>query len=73
MYWPKDDTACNYGPFEVHLEHEKVMSNYTLRALKLRHLKVRIESIYAKKSFFKRSLFLPVTVVMVEDFCVAHF
>ncbi|TRY69985.1 hypothetical protein TCAL_10021 [Tigriopus californicus] len=41
MYWPKDDAGCSYGPFEVHLEHEKVMSNYTLRKLKLRHLKLR--------------------------------
>ena len=40
MYWPKDDNPITFGQMEVQLESEKIMANYTLRALKVKHLKV---------------------------------
>ena len=44
MYWPKDvgpDARVAYGFFEVQLEREEVLANYTVRTMKLKHLKVR--------------------------------
>ena len=44
MYWPKDvgpDARVTYGFFEVQLEREEVLSNYTVRTMKVKHLKVR--------------------------------
>ncbi len=45
MYWPKDDNPVTYGSFEVHLEKELVLANYTVRTMKVKHLKVRIADI----------------------------
>ena len=41
MYWPKDENPVAYGLIEVQLEKEQIMANYTVRALKIKHLKVR--------------------------------
>ena len=44
MYWPKDvgpEARVTYGFFEVQLEREEVLANYTVRTMKLKHLKVR--------------------------------
>ena len=43
MYWPKDvgpEARVTYGFFEVQLEREEVLANYTVRTMKLKHLKV---------------------------------
>ncbi len=40
MYWPKDDNPVCYGLFEVHLEREQILANFTIRTLKVKHLKV---------------------------------
>ena len=39
IYWPKDDTEI-YGQIEAQLENEEIMADYTIRTIKLRHLKV---------------------------------
>ncbi|KAM5208837.1 receptor-type tyrosine-protein phosphatase H isoform 2-T2 [Hipposideros larvatus] len=36
-YWPLDTQPCTYGHLQVTLEGEKVMENWTVRDLKLRH------------------------------------
>nr|KAF6269476.1 protein tyrosine phosphatase receptor type H [Pipistrellus kuhlii] len=36
-YWPLDDQPCTHGHLQVTLEGEKVMENWTIRDLKLRH------------------------------------
>ncbi len=41
MYWPKDPgNPVSYGPFEVQLEREQALANYTVRTMKLKYLKV---------------------------------
>ncbi|CAK6437479.1 unnamed protein product [Pipistrellus nathusii] len=37
-YWPLDDQPCIHGHLQVTLEGEKVMENWTIRDLKLRHM-----------------------------------
>lgn len=37
-YWPLDSQPCTYGHLQVTLEGEKVMENWTVRDLKLRHV-----------------------------------
>lgn len=37
-YWPLDAQPCTYGHLQVTLEGEKVMENWTIRDLKLRHV-----------------------------------
>ena len=39
IYWPKEDTEV-YGQIEAQLETEEIMADYTIRTIKLRHLKV---------------------------------
>ena len=39
VYWPKEGTDT-YGFVEVTLEKEEVMANYTIRTMKIKHLKV---------------------------------
>jgi receptor-type tyrosine-protein phosphatase gamma len=44
MYWPKDlgpDAKTTYGFIEVQLEREQALANYTVRTMKIKHLKVR--------------------------------
>ncbi len=41
MYWPKDENPVTYGSFEVHLEKEQPLANFTIRTMKLKLLKVR--------------------------------
>ena len=38
-YWPLEDTET-YGNIEATLLKEQVMANYTVRTIKLKHLKV---------------------------------
>jgi receptor-type tyrosine-protein phosphatase gamma len=45
MYWPKElDSSATYGFIEVFLEKEEIMANYTVRSMRIKHLKVRIRS-----------------------------
>ena len=44
-YWPKEDTET-YSNIEVNLLKEESMANYTVRAFKIKHLKVS----YAKRN-----------------------
>lgn len=37
-YWPLDAQPCTHGHLQVTLEGEKVMENWTVRDLKLRHV-----------------------------------
>lgn len=37
-YWPLDAQPCTHGHLQVTLEGEKVMQNWTVRDLKLRHV-----------------------------------
>ena len=50
LYWPKaKEETETYGFVEVTLESEEVMANYTVRTMKIKHLKVRknkLRSIY---------------------------
>jgi len=39
IYWPKEGVET-YGFVEVTLEKEEVMANYTIRTMKIKHLKV---------------------------------
>ena len=39
IYWPKEGTEI-YGQIEAHLEKEEIMADYTVRTIKLKHLKV---------------------------------
>ena len=42
LYWPKaKEETETYGFVEVTLESEEVMANYTVRTMKIKHLKVR--------------------------------
>ena len=40
-YWPKEDSET-YGNIEVTLLKEESMANYSVRSLKIKHLKVRL-------------------------------
>lgn len=40
IYWPKEDTEV-YGHISAQLEKEEVMADYTVRTIKLKHLKVK--------------------------------
>jgi len=40
MYWPKEG-AQDYGPISVTLVRERVMANYTVRTLKVKHTKLK--------------------------------
>ena len=41
LYWPKaKEETETYGFVEVTLESEEVMANYTVRTMKIKHLKV---------------------------------
>ena len=41
MYWPKElDSSATYGFIEVFLEKEEIMANYTVRSMRIKHLKV---------------------------------
>ena len=51
MYWPKDvgpEARVTYGFFEVQLEREEVLANYTVRTMKLKHLKVREKAVLSR-------------------------
>ena len=51
MYWPKDvgpEARVTYGFFEVQLEREEVLANYTVRTMKLKHLKVREKAVLCR-------------------------
>ena len=39
-YWPKEDSET-YGNIEASLLKEESMANYTVRTLKIKHLKVK--------------------------------
>ena len=39
IYWPKEDSEV-YGQISAQLEKEEVMADYTVRTIKLKHLKV---------------------------------
>ncbi|XP_040567236.1 putative receptor-type tyrosine-protein phosphatase mosPTP-1 isoform X1 [Lepeophtheirus salmonis] len=40
LYWPKEVNSSEvYGHIEVHLAKEEVMANYTIRVMKIKHLK----------------------------------
>ena len=42
QYWPKaKEETETYGYVEVTLESEEIMANYTVRIMKIKHLKVR--------------------------------
>jgi len=45
MYWPKEGTAT-YGNLEVQLVKEEVMSNYSIRTMKTKHLKLKKKKWY---------------------------
>lgn len=45
IYWPKDDSEV-YGNIEAQLEKEEMMADYTLRTIRIKHLKVREKGHY---------------------------
>ena len=43
MYWPKEvNSSETYGHIEVNFVKEEIMANYTIRVMKIKHLKVII-------------------------------
>ena len=43
MYWPKDvgsDAKTSYGYFEIQLEREQTLANYTIRTMRIKNIKV---------------------------------
>lgn len=51
MYWPKEGMEI-YGHIQVKLVKEDVLAMYTIRTMKIVHLKVHILFIYKKSGYY---------------------